>query len=85
MRLAHEDTLEGSALRERLRQVYWVGGGSDAGKTTIARRTAARNDLQLYATDEAMAAHADLYGVRDMALGEPGDPPDQLPGTLTGR
>jgi hypothetical protein len=47
-----------SALRERLRHVYWVGGGSGAGKSTIARRLAARHGLRLYATDDVMADHA---------------------------
>jgi 2-phosphoglycerate kinase len=46
------------ALRERLRNVYWVGGGSGAGKSTIARRLAARHGLRLYATDDVMADHA---------------------------
>jgi 2-phosphoglycerate kinase len=45
-------------LRERLRHVYWIGGGSGAGKSTIARRLAARHGLGLYATDDVMADHA---------------------------
>lgn len=47
-----------SALRERLRHVYWIGGGSGAGKSTIARRLTARHGLRLYATDDVMADHA---------------------------
>jgi adenylylsulfate kinase-like enzyme len=31
-----------SGLRTRLGHVYWIGGGSGAGKTTIASRLAAR-------------------------------------------
>jgi hypothetical protein len=46
------------ALRERLRHVYWVGGGSGAGKSTISRRLAARHGLRLHATDDVMADHA---------------------------
>ena len=42
----------------RLRHVYWIGGGSGAGKSTIARRLAARHGLRLYATDDAMPDHA---------------------------
>jgi hypothetical protein len=49
---------EHTPLRERLRHVYWVGGGSGAGKSTIARRLAARYGLRLYATDDTMADHA---------------------------
>ena len=45
------------ALRARLRGVYWIGGGSGAGKSTIARRLAARHGLRLYATDDVMADH----------------------------
>ena len=46
------------ALRARLRHVYWIGGGSGAGKSVIARRLAARHGLRLYATDDAMPDHA---------------------------
>jgi hypothetical protein len=48
----------GPGLRERLRHVYWVGGGSGAGKSTIARRLVGRHGLRLYATDGVMADHA---------------------------
>lgn len=47
----------GAALRKRLGHVRWIGGGSGAGKSTIARRLAARHGLRRYATDEAMADH----------------------------
>lgn len=43
---------------DQLRHVYWIGGGSAAGKSTIARRIAAEHGLQLYSTDDAMADHA---------------------------
>src|SRR5262245_29730870 len=51
-------TPDDAALRERLEQVYWIGGGSCAGKSTIARRIAARHDLRVYSTDDVMARHA---------------------------
>jgi hypothetical protein len=41
-----------------LRHVYWIGGGSGAGKSTIARRLAGGRRLRLYDTDAAMADHA---------------------------
>ena len=41
-----------------LRHVYWIGGGSGAGKSVIARRVAARHGLRLYATDDVMSDHA---------------------------
>jgi len=49
--------VETAALRAQLRHVYWIGGGSGAGKSVIARRLAARFGLRLYATDDAMADH----------------------------
>jgi hypothetical protein len=42
----------------RLRDVYWIGGGSGGGKSTIARRLAARYGLHVYSTDDAMTDHA---------------------------
>jgi hypothetical protein len=44
-------------LRNRLRHVHWIGGGSGAGKSTIARQLAASYVLRLYDTDGAMAVH----------------------------
>jgi hypothetical protein len=49
---------ENTPLREQLRHVYWIGGGSGAGKSTIAGRIATLHGLQLYDTDRAMADHA---------------------------
>ena len=45
-------------MRTRLRHVYWIGGGSGAGKSVIARRVAASYGLSLYATDDLMRDHA---------------------------
>lgn len=45
-------------LRARLRHVYWIGGGSGAGKSTVARRLTAAYGLRYYGTDEAMHEHA---------------------------
>jgi hypothetical protein len=42
---------------DALRHVYWIGGGSGAGKSTIARRLAARHGLRLYVTDDVMSDH----------------------------
>ena len=41
----------------RLPHVYWLGGGSGSGKSTIARRLATEHGFRLYGTDEAMADH----------------------------
>jgi len=62
------DGEEQAALRARLRDVYWIGGGSGAGKSTIARRLAARHGLRLYATDEVMADHGRRSSPADSPL-----------------
>jgi len=54
----HKDPDDSAALREQLQHVYWIGGGSGAGKSTIARRLASQHGLSVYATDEVMADHA---------------------------
>ena len=41
-----------------LQNVYWIGGGSAAGKSTIADRIAAERGLSVYSTDDVMADHA---------------------------
>ncbi|HET9477874.1 MAG TPA: hypothetical protein VFO72_00930, partial [Pyrinomonadaceae bacterium] len=41
-----------------LQHVYWIGGGSGGGKSTIARRIAAEHGLSIYATDDMMTDHA---------------------------
>lgn len=61
-------TAEFSALRERLRHVYWIGGGSGAGKSTIARRIAAQRGLRLYPTDDVMSDHASRSTSEDCPL-----------------
>jgi 2-phosphoglycerate kinase len=54
----HRETADAAGLRARLQHVCWIGGGSGAGKSTVARRLAARHGLRLYATDDAMSDHA---------------------------
>ena len=52
------DGMKRLTLREHLRQIYWIGGGSAAGKSTIASRIAREHGLRVYATDDVMADHA---------------------------
>lgn len=54
----HESIAGAPEVLDRLRHVYWIGGGSGSGKSTIARRIADRYGLRLYATDGAMPDHA---------------------------
>jgi adenylate kinase family enzyme len=61
----HGDPSDAAALRAQLRHVYWIGGGSGAGKSTIARRMAARHGLRLVATDDLMSDHARRSTARD--------------------
>jgi 2-phosphoglycerate kinase len=51
-----------------LRHVYWIGGGSGGGKSTVARRIAARHGLRVYATDDVMADHARRSSHEDCPL-----------------
>jgi hypothetical protein len=53
----HGERGDGAELQARLRHVYWIGGGSGAGKSTIARRLADQHGLRMYATDDAMPDH----------------------------
>jgi 2-phosphoglycerate kinase len=56
------------ALRDQLRHIYWIGGGSAAGKSTITHRIAAEHGLQPYVTDDVMADHARRSTPRDCPL-----------------
>jgi 2-phosphoglycerate kinase len=49
---------ETTNVARRLEHVVWIGGGSGAGKSTIAQRLAVEYGLQVYATDDAMNRHA---------------------------
>jgi hypothetical protein len=51
---------EDKTISSRLRYVYWIGGGSGGGKSTIAKRLAAKFDLHYYSTDETIRAHGSL-------------------------
>jgi hypothetical protein len=44
-------------LRARLAHVCWLGGGSGAGKSTIAALLAAERGFRVYSTDEAIGPH----------------------------
>lgn len=53
-----DERADDAVRRERLGHVYWLGGGSGAGKSTIAGRLAAAHGLRVYSTDDAMVEHA---------------------------
>jgi hypothetical protein len=52
------ETAGAADLRARLRHVYWIGGGSGAGKSAVTRRLAAGHDLRQYATDDRISRHS---------------------------
>ncbi len=62
------ETAGSAALRARLRHVYWIGGGSGAGKSTIAGRLAGRHGLNVYSTDDAMSDHHGRVAAEDAPL-----------------
>lgn len=45
-------------LAPQLRHIRWIGGGSGAGKTTVARALAAGYGQRYYSCDEVISAHA---------------------------
>lgn len=49
--MAHDD------LADRLGHVRWLGGGSGAGKSTVAARLAEEHGLRVYSTDDAIGPH----------------------------
>jgi 2-phosphoglycerate kinase len=64
------ESADAAELRRRLRNVYWIGGGSGAGKSTIAGRLADRYGLHVYATDDVMPDHARRTTAAPSSLGE---------------
>ena len=64
----HDLTADAEALQDQLRHVYWIGGGSGSGKSTITRRIVAEHGLQAYATDDVMVDHAKRSTPRDCPL-----------------
>ncbi len=53
----HREAGKAAELRDRLRHVYWIGGGSGAGKSTIAGRLAAAHGVRVFPTDDVMRDH----------------------------
>ncbi len=60
--------LDPEQLKVRLSHVRWIGGGSAAGKSTIARQLAANYGLHLYSSDAVMADHARRSNPADAPL-----------------
>jgi 2-phosphoglycerate kinase len=58
----------GTERPSALRHVYWIGGGSGAGKSTVARRLAARHGLRVYSTDDVMPDHGGRITLDDAPL-----------------
>ncbi len=56
------------SVRDRLRHVRWIGGGSGAGKSTIARELAAKHGLRVYGSDATVGDHARRSNAADHPL-----------------
>lgn len=61
-------TLDGEKLRDRLSHVRWIGGGSGAGKSTVADRLSRDHGIPVYSTDDAMSEHAARAAAQDSPL-----------------
>lgn len=61
-------SLAPEGLPTRLRHVRWIGGGSGAGKSTVARTLAADHGLRLYSCDDAIAEHVRRSNPSDTPL-----------------
>ena len=83
------------ALSDRLGHVRWLGGGSGAGKSTIAARLAEQHGLRVYGTDESIqdhmarstaARHPLMHVFREMTMDERwvDRPPDVMLRTFHG-
>lgn len=59
---------DGLRIRDRLRHVRWIGGGSGAGKSTVARHLARAHTLRLYSTDDALPDHVRRSNAHDHPL-----------------
>jgi hypothetical protein len=66
--LLHPHLADSERLAARLRHVRWIGGGSGAGKSTVARGLAAAHGLHLYCCDDTIAAHASRLTPTDAPL-----------------
>jgi 2-phosphoglycerate kinase len=55
-------------FRDRLRHVRWIGGGSGAGKSTVARKLADDHELRVYASDATIGEHARRSNAADHPL-----------------
>lgn len=59
---------EGERLRVQLGHVRWIGGGSLAGKSTVAHRLAEEHGQRVVSTDASMAEHARRSNPEDAPL-----------------
>jgi len=63
-----QDSLELNVAPEQLRHIRWIGGGSGAGKSTVASKLAASHGFRLYSCDETQQAHTNRSNPIDHPL-----------------
>ncbi|QQE10514.1 hypothetical protein JD969_13500 [Planctomycetota bacterium] len=60
--------LDNKSVKKLLSNVFWIGGGSGSGKSTVAKMIAAESNLHLYETDAVMKEHARRSNEKDCPL-----------------
>ena len=52
-----------------LDHIRWLGGGTGAGKTTVAQQIAQRTGVSIYSTDATIRAHGSMLGAAEALPG----------------
>ena len=63
-----QPSLEPNIFPERLRHIRWIGGGSGAGKSTVAGLLAVKYGLRLYPCDDMQPAHTARSNAADFPM-----------------
>lgn len=69
-------------LKNQLAHVLWIGGGTDAGKTTVAEAVVARHGFEYYNFDRHERSHSDRRAAAGDFDGETKNPFEMTPDEL---